>query len=89
MTEHTVHCIIYDEDLPGLTFQTYPGDLGKKIYDNVSQKAWKEWMTHQTMLINEHRINPLDAGNRQFIEEEMEKFFFKGGAEKPQGYVPE
>lgn len=89
MTEHIVHCIIYDEDLPGLTFQAYPGDLGNRIYDNVSQKAWKEWMTHQTMLINEHRLRPMDAADRQFLEEEMEKYFFTGGAEKPQGYVPE
>lgn len=89
MTDRIVHCIILDKDLPGLTFQTYPGDIGKRIYDNVSQEAWKGWMTHQTMLINEHRLSPLDPGHRQFIEEEMEKFFFGGGAEKPQGYVPE
>ena len=89
MTDRIVHCIILDKDLPGLTFQTYPGDLGKRIYDNVSQEAWKGWMTHQTMLINEHRLNPLDPGHRQFIEEEMEKFFFGGGSEKPEGYVPE
>jgi Fe-S cluster biosynthesis and repair protein YggX len=89
MTERIVHCIILDKDLPGLTFQTYPGDIGKRIYDNVSQEAWKGWMSHQTMLINENRLSPLDAGHRQFIEEEMEKFFFGGGAEKPQGYVPE
>lgn len=89
MTERIVHCIILDKDLPGLLFQTYPGDLGKRIYDNVSQEAWKGWMTHQTMLINEHRLSPLDPGHRQFIEEEMEKFFFGGGSEKPEGYVPE
>lgn len=89
MTDRIVHCIILDKDLPGLLFQTYPGDLGKRIYDNVSQEAWKSWMAHQTLLINENRLSPLDPEHRKFIEAEMEKFFFGGGAEKPQGYVPE
>lgn len=89
MTEHIVHCIIFDEDLPGLLFQTYPGDLGKRIYDNVSQKAWKDWMAHQTILINEHRLSPMDPEHRKFIEAEMEKYFFGGGSEKPKGFVPE
>ena len=89
MTDHIVHCILLDEDLPGLTFQTYPGELGKRIYENVSQTAWKSWMDHQTMLINENRLSPIDPVHRKFIEDEMEKFFFGGGSEKPEGYVPE
>ena len=89
MTDRIVHCTLLDEDLPGLTFQTYPGDLGKRIFENISQTAWKSWMDHQTMLINENRLSPIDPVHRKFIEEEMEKFFFGGGAEKPEGYVPE
>lgn len=89
MTDRIVHCTLLDEDLPGLTFQTYPGDLGKRIYENISQTAWKAWMDHQTMLINENRLSPIDPVHRKFIEEEMEKFFFGGGSEKPEGYVPE
>jgi Fe-S cluster biosynthesis and repair protein YggX len=89
MTDRMVQCIILNEELPGLTFQTYPGDLGKRIFENVSQQAWKKWMSHQTMLINENRLSPMDPAHRQFIEGEMEKFFFGGGAEKPEGYVPE
>ena len=89
MTDRIVHCILLNEDLPGLTFQTYPGELGKRIYENVSQTAWKSWMDHQTMLINENRLSPIDPVHRKFIEDEMEKFFFGGGSEKPEGYVPE
>lgn len=89
MTDRIVHCTLLDEDLPGLTFQTYPGDLGKRIYENISQTAWKAWMDHQTMLINENRLSPIDPVHRKFIEEEMEKFFFGEGSEKPEGYVPE
>ena len=61
----------------------YPGELGKKIFDNVSKEAWKMWMAHQTMLINEYRINPLDPKARKFIEGEMEKFFFGEGSKLP------
>jgi len=89
MTDRIVHCTLLDEDLPGLTFQTYPGELGKRIYENISQTAWKAWMDHQTMLINENRLSPIDPVHRKFIEEEMGKFFFGGGSEKPEGYVPE
>jgi Fe-S cluster biosynthesis and repair protein YggX len=61
----------------------YPGELGKKIFDNVSKEAWKLWMGHQTMLINEYRINPLDPKARKFVEGEMEKFFFGEGSKLP------
>jgi len=89
MTDRMVQCTLLKEVLPGLTFQTYPGDLGKRIYENISQQAWKKWMAHQTMLINEHRLSPIEPAHRKFIEEEMEKFLFGSGSEKPEGYVPE
>ena len=89
MTDRMVQCSVLNEELPGLTFQTYPGELGKRIFENISQQAWKKWMAHQTMLINEHRLSPIDPGHRKFLEEEMEKYFFGGGSEKPEGYVPE
>lgn len=82
-----VHCQMLDQELEGLTFQTWPGELGKRIFDSISQKAWAEWMNHQTMLINEHRLSPLNPEHRKFLEGEMEKFFFGGGSEKPEGYV--
>ena len=82
-----VHCQMLNKELEGLTFQTWPGKLGKRIYDNISQQAWAQWMKHQTLLINEHRLSPLNPEHRKFIEAEMEKFFFTGGAAKPQCYV--
>jgi len=84
----TVHCQMLQQELPGLAFQPWPGDLGKRIFDNISQQAWKNWLSHQTMLINEHRLSPLNPDHRAFLEGEMEKFFFGGGSQKPEGYVP-
>jgi len=89
MTEHLVNCKLLNQELPGLLFQTYPGELGKRVYDNISQEAWKKWMSHQTMLINEHRLSPLEPEHRKFLEGEMEKFFFGDGSEIPEGYIPE
>lgn len=82
-----VYCQALKQELEGLTFQTWPGELGKRIYENISQQAWKKWMDHQTMLINEHRLSPLNPEHRKFLEVEMEKFLFGGGSEKPAGYV--
>lgn len=85
----TVHCQIFDEELPGLEFQTYPGELGKRIFENISAKAWQAWLNHQTMLINEHRLSPINPEHRSFLEAEMEKYFFGQGSEKPEGYIPQ
>lgn len=80
---HKVHCIKLDREAEGLAFQVWPGELGQRIYDNVSQQAWNEWIKHQTILVNENRINPIDPKGRQFIEQEMEKYFFGEGSDKP------
>ena len=85
----TVFCARLKRDAEGLTFAPYPGELGKRIYDHVSKEAWSQWLAHQTMLINENRLSPLDPKARKFLEGEMEKFLFGGGAEKPSGYTPE
>ena len=82
-----IYCQALKQELEGLAFQTWPGDLGKRIYENISQKAWQQWISHQTILINEHRLSPLNPEHRKFLEVEMEKFLFGGGSEKPQGYV--
>lgn len=84
----TVKCVKLGKEAPGLDFPPYPGDLGKRIFENVSKEAWGLWMSHQTMLINENRVNPLDLKARKMIEGEMEKFFFGAGSETPPGYVP-
>jgi Fe-S cluster biosynthesis and repair protein YggX len=82
-----VHCVKLDREAEGLGFAPWPGELGRRIYENVSKQAWSEWLAHQTMLINENRLNPLDPKTRAFLAAEMEKYFFAGGSEKPPGYV--
>ena len=82
-----VHCVKLDKEADGLNAVTYPGELGKRIYEQVSQEAWQMWLSHQTMLINEYRLTPIEPKAREFLEEEMEKFFFGGGSEKPKDFV--
>lgn len=83
-----VFCARLKHDSEGLTFAPYPGELGKRIYDHVSKEAWSQWLAHQTMLINENRLSPLDPKARKFLEGEMEQFLFGEGSAAPQGYVP-
>jgi Fe-S cluster biosynthesis and repair protein YggX len=84
----TVHCIKLGREAEGLDFQPYPGELGKRILENVSKEAWHEWVTLQTMLINENRLNLSDSKARQYLAEQLEAHFFGQGAENPAGYVP-
>jgi len=84
-----IHCVKLGREAEGLDFAPWPGELGRRLFEQVSKPAWSEWLAHQTMLINENRLNPLDPKSRAFLAEEMEKFFFGGGAEKPAGYVPQ
>ena len=83
-----VHCVKLNREAEGLERQTYPGDLGKRIFDNVSKEAWQQWLQHQTMLINENRLSPVDPKARKFLEDQMEKYFFGEGADLPPDYVP-
>jgi Fe-S cluster biosynthesis and repair protein YggX len=83
-----VHCVKLGREAEGLDRQPYPGELGKRVFDGVSKQAWQDWLRHQTMLINENRLSPMDPKARQFLEEQMEKFFFGDGAELPPDYTP-
>ncbi len=83
-----VKCILLCEEAEGLDYSVYPGELGQRIYDNVSKQAWQQWLGHQTMLINEYRLSPIEPDARKFLETEMEKFFFAGGSAAPQEYTP-
>ena len=82
-----VQCVKLGTEAEGLDFAPYPGDLGKRIYENVSKQGWESWVGHQTMLINEYRLTPVDPKARKFLEEEMEKFFFGEGSETPKEFV--
>ena len=83
-----VNCIKTGMEAEGLRAPPYPGELGKRIYENVSQQAWSMWLQHQTMLINEYRLTPIEPKARKFLEEEMEKFFFGEGSARPKEFVP-
>lgn len=83
-----VKCVKLGREADGLDYPTYPGELGKRVWENVSKEAWQMWLGHQTMLMNENRLNPLDPKARKFLEAEMEKYFFGAGSQLPSGYVP-
>jgi len=82
-----VQCIKLGKEAEGLERMPYPGELGQRIFDQVSKEAWSEWLKHQTMLINEYRLTPIEPKARKFLEEEMEKFFFGSGSDKPKEFV--
>jgi Fe-S cluster biosynthesis and repair protein YggX len=84
----TVFCVKLQREAEGLDFPPYPGDLGRRILDGVSKEAWQGWLKHQTMLVNENRLNLADARARKYLATQMEKYFFGDGGDKPIGYVP-
>ena len=83
-----ITCKKLGKEAEGLDFPPYPGDLGKRIFDEISKEAWQMWLSHQTMLINENRLSPLDRETRTFLQSEMEKFLFGEGSSAPAGYTP-
>ena len=84
----TIFCIKLQQEAEGLDYAPAPGDLGKRIFENVSKQAWADWLKHQTMLVNENRLNLADQRARQYLARQMEKHFFGEGADAAQGYVP-
>ena len=78
-----VKCVKLGKEAEGLDRPTYPGDLGKRIFENVSKEGWQQWMQQQTILINEHRLTPFEPKAREFLEQEMEKFLFGEGVDTP------
>ena len=82
-----VDCILLGQSAEGLDYVPYPGELGQRIYAQVSKEAWQRWVAHQTMLLNEYRLTPIEPKARKFLESEMEKFFFGEGSDKPEGFV--
>ncbi len=82
-----VNCIKLGREAEGLERLTYPGELGKKIFESVSKEAWAGWVQHQTMLLNEYRLTPVNPKDRKFLEEEMDKFFFGDGPSTVDNFV--
>lgn len=83
-----VHCAYLKRDAEGLDFAPWPGELGKRIYENISKEAWATWLAHQTMVINENRLSPIDPATRKRLAAEMEQFLFGGVVAPPPGYTP-
>jgi Fe-S cluster biosynthesis and repair protein YggX len=83
-----VKCIKLGREAEGLDFPPVPGELGRKLWENVSKEAWQQWQKHQTMLVNENRLNLADVRARKYLLSQMEKYFFGEGADQPAGYVP-
>lgn len=84
----TVHCVKLGKEAEGLDRPPYPNELGQRIYENVSKEAWQMWLNHQTMLVNEMRLNLMDPEAQKFLMQQMEAYFFGEGADTPEGYVP-
>ncbi len=83
----TVFCVVLQREAEGLDRPPYPGEMGQRIYAQVSKEGWQRWLAHQTMLINEYRLSTIEPKARKFLAEEMQKFLFGGGAARPEGYV--
>ncbi|MFN5512433.1 MAG: oxidative damage protection protein [Burkholderiales bacterium] len=84
----TIQCIKLQREAEGLDFPPYPGDLGKRIWEQVSKEAWAAWLKHQTMLVNENRLNLADTRARKYLAQQMESYFFGGEVDQAAGYVP-
>lgn len=84
----TVYCVKLGREAEGLDRPPYPGELGKRIWENVSREAWDQWIRYQTMLINENRLNLMDPQARKYLAAQMENYFFGAGADAVSGYVP-
>jgi len=88
MAQRIVKCIKLQRELPGLEEPPWSGELGQRIYDNVSEQAWEMWLEQLKMILNEYRLNPATREAQEIIESQMEAFFFGEGAALPPGYVP-
>jgi Fe-S cluster biosynthesis and repair protein YggX len=84
----TVHCVVLNRDAEGLDFAPWPGELGKRVMENVSKEGWQQWLRKQTMLINEKGLSPLNPEHKAYLADQMEAFFFGDGGDEPEGYRP-
>lgn len=84
-----VNCVKLGREAEGLDYPPIPGEMGKRVFENVSKEAWKGWQGQQTMLINENRLNLADVQARKYLMEQMERYFFGGGdVDVASGFVP-
>lgn len=84
----TIFCTYLRREAEGQDFQLYPGEIGKRIFNEISKEAWAEWMKKQTMLINEKKLSMMNPEDRKLLEGEMTKFLFEGHDVHIEGYTP-
>ncbi len=84
----TVYCEFEKRDAEGLDFAPWPGEAGQRVFAHIGKPAWAKWLAHQTMLINENRLSPMDPAHRRFLQEQMFAFLFEGNVTQVAGYVP-
>lgn len=87
--KHMVMCVKFGKEMEGLDRPPWKGELGQRVYNGVSKEAWKLWIEHSKMIMNEYRLNPLDPQSQKVMEEQLEQFFFGEGAKLPEGFVPQ
>ncbi len=88
MAQHMVNCVKLGRVLPGLEKPPFPGELGQRIYDNVSAEAWRQWQSQLTIMINHYGLNLLESATRTMLDEQMDEFFFGVQPEMPEGWQP-
>ncbi|MFI5274266.1 MAG: oxidative damage protection protein [Ktedonobacterales bacterium] len=84
-----VQCVKLGRELPGLEKPPMPGELGQRIYDNISEEAWDMWQEQSRLLINHYSLNLADPEARQLLRQQMEEFLFSDAGKMPEGWVPE
>ncbi|VCU72619.1 putative Fe(2+)-trafficking protein [Pigmentiphaga humi] len=84
----TIYCVKLKQEAEGLDFPPYPGELGTKIWQNISKQAWQDWVQTQTRLVNENRLNLADSRARKYLQQQMQRYLFEDGNVEAQGYVP-
>ncbi len=86
---HKVFCVKFQKEMQGLDEVPFEGHpLGQRIYENVSKEAWKLWVEHMKMLMNEYRLNLGTQEAQEFLLQQMDQYFFGEGAALPPDYVP-
>ncbi|MEW5987607.1 MAG: oxidative damage protection protein [Chloroflexota bacterium] len=88
-TIYVVDCVKLGREMPALDRPPFPGELGKRIFENVSKEAWILWTQQSTLLINHYGLNLADPAAQEFLMQQMEEFFFGEGARLPEGWSPE
>lgn len=87
--DNLVFCRKFKQELPKMAHPPFPNKLGEELQNTVSDKAWQQWLEHQTMLINENHLSMLDPEAKKFLTEQRNKFLDNQDYERPQGWTPE